>query len=621
MEMIIFAIVQLFLVPFYFKGKTRGAAMVVGTACLLYNIFGMTGTPVLDLLRSDNPFVPTLSALYSWATLLTYLAVIGLFLKIRRELNDVMQRVPVAQSAATGGTSDNLAVIDFNVPMFSFTDVTGMTALKALLTKAASDIVTGEKNGILLYGEPGNGKTFIAEAFAGELHKMEGMAGLIDRSPAFMSASIADLGSQWVGKTTEQVKSMFAQAAQAARHKGACVLFLDEVDALLRDRNDTNVSRTEDSLQTVNTFLDLISRYRNFKKYRIILMMATNYRDKLDEAAIRDGRVDFKFEIPNPDFDAIVGLLLSNCKAAKLSPSIAKQVAGRWDGFSVARIRAVAERAGKHAKEKGQTDVTFDDLMFGLREAQGGIGVRLKAGTKRLAELHFDDELKHEIGLLANRMKRVVEIEQQGGTIPKGVMFYGPPGTGKTAVTQALALESGWAFLPTTGNKLSMDQNAFDNLVKKALDLRPCIVFIDEADDILANREISSSYQKSLTNNLLAVLDGDRPIKDVMFVAATNNPQMLDPACVRRFPEVFEFDLPSDDALLSVIREFMDAKANAPWDDDFTPENALTKLSGQSPAMARELLQRAINMTVAKLDDSKISLTALDSVMSAQLIV
>lgn len=78
--------------------------------------------------------------------------------------------------------------------------------------------------------------------------------------------------------------------------------------------------------------------------------------------------------------------------------------------------------------------------------------------------------------------------------------------------------------------------------------------------------------------------------------------------------------MPSDDVLLSVIREFMDAKANAPWDAEFTPEEALAKLSGQSPAMARELLQCAINMTVAKLDDSKISLTALESVMSAQMI-
>lgn len=621
MELIIFSVVQFALIPFYFKNRTGWIAMSIGTACLLYNILAIPGAPVREMLRSENPVVPTLSNIYAWSTVITYLLVVGLFLWAKSKNAEATRKTQVLAQAAPSGTSDNLAVIDYQLPKVSFAQVTGMAKMKTMMTNAASEIITGEKNGILLYGEPGNGKTFIAEAFAGELHKMPELAGVVTRPAAFMCTSIADLGSQWAGKTTEQVKSMFAQAAHAARREGCCVLFLDEVDALLRDRNDGSVSRTEDSLQTVNTFLNLINRYQNFKQFRVILVMATNYRDKLDEAAVRDGRVDFKFEIPNPDFDAIVGLLQSNCKAAKLSSEVAKQVAGRWDGFSVARVRAAADRAGKHAKENGRGEVTFDDLMFGLREAQGGAGVRLKAGTKRLSELHFDEGQKHQLGLLANRMRRVVEIEQQGGTIPKGVMFYGPPGTGKTAVTQALALESDWAFLPTTGNKLSMDQEAFDKLVKKALDLRPCIVFIDEADDILANRETSSPFQKTLTNNLLAVLDGDRPIKDVMFVAATNNPQMLDPACVRRFPETFEFELPSDDALLSVIREFMQSKANAPWDSDFTPENAVTRLSGQSPAMAREMLQRAINVTVAKLDGSKISLAALDSVVSAQIIV
>lgn len=370
-------------------------------------------------------------------------------------------------SVPAASTADDLQTYVARFPSYTFDDVQGMTGLKAALLAAVEKNRSAGKNGILLSGEPGNGKTMIAEALAGELRWR------------FMPITISDIQSRWIGQTTEQMKAVF----ESAKKNAPVVLFLDERDSMLRDRESMMGVSNDESLKVVNAFLTGIGDIRNYKD--IIVIAATNYPDQLDNAAMRDKRFDFKIEVPAPDKEARYGLLTKFAKGITFEEGALDRLVKRWEGFSVARIINIAEKISDNAKVQGKKTVSMKEAMAALRAVQGSLGERLPENTPGLADMHFDEAERKKLMSLAKRMENIDEVERLGGQVPKGVLFFGPPGTGKTAVAKALAMTSGWAFLSTSGNHLLNNPEDFPKLLNKARDLRPCIVFIDEADDIL----------------------------------------------------------------------------------------------------------------------------------------
>lgn len=588
----------------YFANKEKSKSVAFLVASIAYYAFGpVSGSPMGNLfqMKNTNSIAENIygaAMVLACVTICFYIYKMYNYTQPRKSLN------------ANEDGSNPLATVDAVAPRYTFADVDGMDTLKAKLIENANAIINNGKNGILFHGLPGNGKTFIAEAFAGEVAKLTGKRKRV----AFMPVSMSTLTSRWVGQTTEQVRNLFTQARAAARRDGACVLFIDEIDSLLINReNVLNADSEKGGL--VNSMLTLLNDYRDFKRHGIFIVAATNFMDRLDSSAIREGRFDFKTEIAAPDEKARVSLLVKNAKDAALTTEVAEMAARRWEGFGVARMKHVGELAGKIAKKDGRKAVSFADLMTALREAQGCKGSNLPENTPSLEQLSFDNELGGNLTKLARRLTNVAEIEAKGGTIPKGVLFYGPPGTGKTAVAKSLAVSSGWAFLSTSGNSLMNNSDEFENMITKAADIRPCIVFIDEADDILADRA-TNPYGKSATNNLLALMDGDRVLQDIMFVAATNFEKNLDAAAIRggRFSEHFEFTTPGENALVSIIRKFMNSKKNAPWAVEFTPEAAAAILNGLAPADANDRMQKAINRVVSESSGDKITLDDLRAV-------
>lgn len=480
----------------------------------------------------------------------------------------------------------------------TFKDIHGMNELKARLFKVGTDIIknNGARNGILLTGEPGNGKTSIADALAGEL-----------KLP-ILDITIGDVQSMWVGETTQRVMKVFDDAERQA----PCLLFIDEVEAILVDREDVHAGSggSHEAPKLVSAILKRLEQIRN---KRVVLVAATNYLDKLDPASVREGRFDFKIEVSPPDYDARKYLLLNSLKSVEKNLDIegVTMAAKRWEGYSAARIRAVSTEVLDQYYAKKVKRIGFDELATAMRTLAATKGTQIPEDTLTIEQLTLSPIMRMRLQKLASRMINIERIETMGGTVPAGVLFYGPPGTGKTIGAMALAKASNWAFIVTTGYDLLHDPKNIEQKLKLAREIRPCIVFIDEADDVLADRR-NALLSKDVTNKLLTAMDGAKgKTRDVLFIASTNAPDLIDEAMLRggRFTEKIFFELPDQEATLDYVRKWI-GTTKAPLGPDFTPELVAKMLQGDSLANAKEILQTAVNEAISTGDtlDVKVNL-------------
>lgn len=475
-------------------------------------------------------------------------------------------------------------------PTVKFADIFGNEPVKARLKDAAMAITAPRKegakvrNGILLHGTPGNGKNMYAEALAGEL-------GL-----PFHQFSYADVASQWVGEKTARVRKAFEQAKRSQ----PCVLFVDELDSFVESRDGDAGGGVKEDRDLVNAMLTLMV---DIRQSRVILVAATNHVDRLDSAGVREGRFDFKVEITPPDEVARIGLLKKGLRDqlpnVQVEEGVIESVARRWNGFSSKRILAVTEELPGYLKAKGLASLGYEEFMGALRQLQGQRG-HVPEDVKPLEDLVFSPNTRDMIDQIVGRMADPEHTERHGGTLPTGVLFWGPPGTGKTAACKALAKAIGWAYLPATGADLARDPKKLEALYVKAKDLRPTIIFIDEADELMRSRDYSP--QTEATNKLLTLMDGvgDR-VRDVVWIAATNNPDQIDAALLRggRFTEKVEFEKPSAVDLARHLQQWL-AKRKVQLEPTLTAEAVAQMVGDQSIANAEAVVQAALNRAVAR---------------------
>ena len=492
----------------------------------------------------------------------------------------------------TSGTAEWAGPARQVATRITLVDIFGNEDIKLRILAAARKILDPDRktsdtrNGILMFGEPGNGKTVFAEALAGEL-----------RLPLF-KLTHADVASVYVGGRTTFVVSAFNQAIAAA----PCVFFIDEIDSFLASREGANHSTVKEDLDVVNTLLTMTV---DLRRHPVILMAATNHIDRLDGAGIREGRFDFKVEITPPDAAARIGLLTSGLKKnlpeLRVDTDLIASVARRWNGFSVKRMLAVTEELPSYLARHGgaKTAVSYEDFMGALRSIQGRRGV-VPENVKPLNELVMSPRARDMIGQITGRLQDPEYTEHHGGTLPTGVLFYGPPGTGKTATAKAIAHEIEWGFLPVTGADMARDPKLLESTYAKARELRPCLIFIDEADELLKSRDFSSGSEA--TNKLLTLMDGvnDR-VKDVVWIAATNNPDTIDSALLRsgRFTEKVLFELPTPAQLDTHVAHWFKAR-QVNLADKLTAQDVAHIIGVQSIANAEGVMQAALNGAIAR---------------------
>ncbi len=230
-----------------------------------------------------------------------------------------------------------LREVQVQIPNVSWDDVGGLDQLKEELREAvewpikykeAFDYVNVETpKGILLYGPPGTGKTLIAKALA----KMT--------ESNFISIKGPELLSKWVGESEKGIREIFRKARQAA----PCIIFLDEVDALVprRSNGSSGSHVTENVVSQILTEIDGLEELHN-----VLIIGATNRLDIVDEALLRPGRFDRIIEVPNPDAKGRQHIFEIHTKKKPLASDVnIIKLVELTNSFSGAEIAAVANRA------------------------------------------------------------------------------------------------------------------------------------------------------------------------------------------------------------------------------------------------------------------------------------
>ena len=243
-----------------------------------------------------------------------------------------------------------------------FDDVVGMDNLKRDMTQVmkimqnpAAYAAKGIRmpKGILLEGEPGNGKTLFAKALAGEA------------KVNFIPAKATDFESMFMAIGPMKVKLLFRKA----RRRAPCIVFIDEFDGIGTVRNYSGSAIETENTRIVTALLNELDGFEPTNG--VLVVAATNSIQALDPALIRPGRFDARFCVPYPDYNARVELVKMYCKGKAYDAACTPEtIAKMTDGYSCAKIESVLNRAALIAGQENRPEFTMDDFRRACREVE-----------------------------------------------------------------------------------------------------------------------------------------------------------------------------------------------------------------------------------------------------------
>ncbi|MEM0149613.1 MAG: CDC48 family AAA ATPase [Candidatus Micrarchaeaceae archaeon] len=417
--------------------------------------------------------------------------------------------------------------------------------------------------GVLLYGAPGTGKTLLAKAVANE------------SDAHFIDISGPELVSKFVGESEEHLRSIFNEA----KEKAPTIIFMDEIDAIAPKREEATNEVERRMVSQLLTLMDGITA-----RGQVIVIGATNRQNAIDPALRRPGRFDREIEIGVPDRNARKEILQIHTKNMPLAKDVdMDEFANITHGYTGADIAALCREAAmaelRHIlpviiNKKSipneiltNLNVTRADFMEALTLIQPSA---LREVFVERPNVHWDD-----VGGLENvkqQLKEAIELpvkhpeafEKIGIRPVKGILLVGAPGTGKTLLAKAVATERESNFISIKGPELlskyvGESEKAVRELFRKAKQAAPCIIFIDEIDAIASMRgaeESDSLVTERVVDTLLTEFDGLSDLKNVVVLAATNRPDMIDPALLRpgRFDKIIEIPLPDENARYDIFK-------------------------------------------------------------------
>lgn len=419
--------------------------------------------------------------------------------------------------------------------------------------------------GVLLHGPPGCGKTMIARAVAGET------------DASFFHISGPEVIHKFYGESEAHLRAVFEKASQNA----PAIVFLDEIDAIASKREDIRGDQQVER-RVVAQLLALMDGLES--RGQVIVIGATNIPQVLDPALRRPGRFDREIAISVPDKRARLEILQIHTRGMPLTADVdLDNLAEVTHGFVGADLEALCREAAMTALRRMmprleldagyipyelllELEVKMDDFHEALREVEPSA---LREVFTEIPDVKWSD-----VGGLVEAKKLLVEtiewplrypeVFKQADTLPpRGILLSGPPGTGKTLLAKAVASESGVNFISVKGPALlskwvGESEKGIREVFKKARQASPCIVFFDEIDAIAPSRGTGgdSHVAERVVSQLLTELDGMEELRGVVVLAATNRPDIIDPALLRpgRLDRMVELAAPNEAARMEIFK-------------------------------------------------------------------
>ena len=407
--------------------------------------------------------------------------------------------------------------------------------------------------GVLLYGPPGTGKTLLAKAVATE------------SEANFIAIQGPEIVSKFVGEAEERLRQIF----QKAEEQSPSIIFIDELDAIAPKREEA-VGEVEKRI--VAQLLTLMDGLKS--RGKVIVIGATNRPNALDPALRRPGRFDREIELPVPDRQGRKEILQIHTRGMPLDKDVnLDELANITHGYVGADLAALCREAAMKTlrrilpkvnleeetipiKVLEELKVTKKDFSDAYKEIQPSAmrEVLIEVPNVKWEDVGGLEQVKKELKEAIEWPLKYPEMfKRMGISAPHGIFMFGPPGCGKTLLAKAVATESEANFIAVKGPELfskwvGESEKGVREVFRKARQAAPTIIFFDEIDAMTPVRggEYGTHVVESVVNQLLTEMDGLEELKDVVVLAATNRPELVDPALLRpgRFDRLIQIPPP-----------------------------------------------------------------------------
>jgi len=459
--------------------------------------------------------------------------------------------------------------------------------------------------GVLLQGPPGTGKTLIAKAVANE------------SGASFYTINGPEIMSKFYGQSEENLRKIFDDADKNA----PSIIFIDEIDAIAPKRSEVH---GEVERRVVSQMLTLMDGLKG--RGKVIVIAATNIPDAIDPALRRPGRFDREIRIDVPDRIGRKEILQIHTRSMPLAEEVnLDELADFTYGYVGADMASLAREAAMNALRRylpeidldqpipveilEKMEVTTDDF----RDAHRGIEPSaMREFFVEVPKVTWDDvggldDVKQQLREAVEWPLSQPEVfKRMGIDAPRGILLYGPPGIGKTLLAKAVAHESSANFISIKGPEVMSkwvgeSEKAVRELFKKARQVAPTIVFLDEIDSIAPRRGTysGSHVTDSVVNQLLTSIDGLESMEGVVVIGATNRPDIIDQGLLRpgRFDRLLLIGAPDEKARLAILKIHT---KDMPLSRDVNLEQLASSTKGYSGADIEALCREAAILAIRK---------------------